>query len=145
MNSPVPDQHPFILLVDDDEDDLEILSSALKLKGATVKSFKSSEGALLYLAIQPLNREVPALIILDYNLPGRNGHEVLLSIINNLDIRHIPVLIYSTGMSEILRDQLMKDGAVGCLEKAWNAEEFNLNVDTLANLARSFISHKKSA
>jgi DNA-binding NtrC family response regulator len=38
----------YILLIDDDEDDLEMYSTELKRKGIQVKSFHSSTKALLY-------------------------------------------------------------------------------------------------
>jgi response regulator RpfG family c-di-GMP phosphodiesterase len=62
---------PWILLIDDDEDDLELFSSGLEMKGVKVKAFDSSTKALFYLTLREGDMELPSLIILDYNMPKR--------------------------------------------------------------------------
>ena len=42
----------------------------------------------------------PDLILLDLNLPRKNGREVLAEIKNDPDLRHIPVVILTTSHSE---------------------------------------------
>ena len=67
----------YIVLIDDDEDDLKMFSSELEKKGIKVKTFDSPAEALSYLTPVPGNIELPSLIIMDYNMPKRNGQEVL--------------------------------------------------------------------
>ena len=133
---------PYILLIDDDEDDLELFSSGLELKGVRVKSFNSSAKALFYLTLMAGNRELPALIIMDYNMPQNNGREVLALIKANPDTRDIPVVIFSTSMTELLRIQLMAAGALDSFNKPWNYQEFTNRVETLKKLSHSFMSHR---
>ncbi|MGC1375588.1 MAG: response regulator [Anaerolineales bacterium] len=64
----------------------------------------------------------PDAILLDLNLPGMNGWEVLDALKGNADLRHIPVHILSAG------DQTMdayKRGALGFLSKPVNQEQLD--------------------
>ena len=61
----------YILLIDDDEDDLEMISAGLELKGLNVKTFDSSAKALSYLTLLSTYSNLPSLIILDYNMPKK--------------------------------------------------------------------------
>ncbi len=42
----------------------------------------------------------PALILLDLNLPKKGGREVLAEIKNDPELRRIPVVVFSTSVSE---------------------------------------------
>ncbi|MFL5787529.1 MAG: two-component system response regulator [Flavisolibacter sp.] len=136
---------PYILVVDDDIDDLEMLSFELKMKGIKVKTFESPTKALLYLTLMSGNNELPSLIILDYNMPQRNGRQVLLSIKDNNDTKEIPVIIYSTGMCAILKTKLLAAGALDCIDKPWNSKELNVNIELFQKLAFPYKSDKKLA
>ena len=100
---------PYILLIDDDEDDLEMLSSELEKKGIKVKTFDSSTKALFYLTLVSGNMELPSLIIMDYNMPARNGYDVLLSIKNNNETKYIAVVFYSTDIPGFLNQPRMQN------------------------------------
>jgi CheY-like chemotaxis protein len=131
---------PYILLIDDDEDDLEMFASGLEKKGIKVKTFDSSTKALFYLTLMSGNMELPSLIIMDYNMPKKNGHQVLLQLKNNADTKDIPVVIHSTGMSDLLREQLSGAGALNCFDKPWTFQELATQVEVFRELAFSFIN-----
>jgi len=132
-------------MIDDDEDDLEMFSSALQKKGIKVKSFDSSTKALFYLTLMSGNRELPSLIIMDYNMPKKNGQQVLSLIKSNDDTKEIPVVIYSTNMPDLLRNRLSDAGALDCFSKPWSHQEYNKLVEILQKLTYSFISNKNLA
>ena len=136
---------PYILLIDDDEDDLEMFSSGLKMKGTNVRTFNSSSRALSYLNFLSGNMELPSLIIMDYNMPKKNGQQVLSLIKNNGDTKDIPVVIFSTNMHDLLRKQLSDAGAFDCFNKPWTHQEFNSLVEIFQELTYSFISNKNLA
>jgi CheY-like chemotaxis protein len=136
---------PYILIIDDDEDDLEMFSSGLKKKGIKVKTFDSSTKALFYLTLMSDSKDLPSLIIMDYNMPKKNGHQVLSLIKDNGDTKDIPVVMYSTSMPDLLRTQLSNAGALGCFSKPWNTKELNTQVEIFQDLAYSSISNKKLA
>lgn len=129
---------PYILLIDDDEDDLEMFSSELKKKGISIKTFDSPTKALCYLTFMSDIKDLPSLIIMDYNMPKRNGCQVLLEIKDNMGTKDIPVVMYSTGMSEVLKNQLLAAGALDCFDKPWTRNELNSHVEKFQELAFAF-------
>ena len=88
----------YIILIDDDEDDLEMISAGLEMKGLKVKTFDSSAKALSYLTLLSSNSKLPSLIILDYNMPKKNGQQVLHAVKDNRVTKNIAVIMYSTGI-----------------------------------------------
>jgi len=85
---------PFVLMVDDDEDDCMLARNAFEACGAPC-AFECIEdgGALLpYLS----RSQHPALILLDINMPLMNGFEVLKEIKSIPTFRNIPVVIVTT-------------------------------------------------
>jgi len=136
---------PYILMIDDDEDDLEMFSSELEKKGIKVKTFDSSTKALFYLTLMSDNKELPSLIIMDYNMPKKNGQQVLSLIKDNAETKNIPVVMYSAGMSDLLREQLSNAGALDCFSKPWTYHEFNTQLEIFLQLSYSFISNKNLA
>jgi len=131
---------PYILMIDDDGDDLEMFSSGLEKKGIQVKTFDSSIKALFYLTLMSGNMELPSLIIMDYNMPNKNGHQVLLQLKNNADTKDIPVIMYSSSLSDDLREQLSRAGALDCFDKPWTFQELITQVERFRELAFSFIN-----
>ncbi|HEX6334483.1 MAG TPA: response regulator [Flavisolibacter sp.] len=128
---------PYILLIDDDEDDLEILSSELEQKGLHVKPFTSSAKALFYLTLMSGNMDLPALIIMDYNMPLKNGYQILLLLKGNAETSDVPVVLYSTSMSGALRKQLITAGALDCFAKPWTYRELTTQAEIFRELTYS--------
>jgi CheY-like chemotaxis protein len=61
-----------VLVVDDDPAILAAMASVLELRGVTCQTASSGEEALGAVAARP-----PTLLILDFNMPGMTGVEVL--------------------------------------------------------------------
>jgi two-component system chemotaxis response regulator CheY len=135
---------PYILLIDDDEDDLEVLSSALKNRHIVIKTFDSTAKAIFYLMNISGTMQMPSLIITDYNMPKNNGYDLLLSVKSNNNTKHIPVVVYSATISDRLKEQLARAGAFDCLNKPWTNKEFDSHVQQFQNLFLYLASGKKS-
>ncbi len=77
-----------ILIVDDEQDILELMSYNLEKEGYTVTGVASGEAAL-----SAAQRFRPDLIVLDLMLPGLDGLEVCRRLKRNEEIRSVPVLM----------------------------------------------------
>jgi len=93
-----------ILMVEDNPDDIELTVEALK--DARVENFlsvvKDGEAALSYLRCQGKYPQAvrPDLILLDLNMPKKNGRDVLREIKNDPHLKRIPVVILTTSQAE---------------------------------------------
>lgn len=92
-----------ILMTDDDSDDrLLALVAFKKLNVAHSIDFVTNGQELIdYLTTRlELNRELPDLILLDLNMPKKDGREALQEIKSNPKLKHLDVIIFSTSDSE---------------------------------------------
>ncbi|MDA1138444.1 MAG: response regulator [Planctomycetota bacterium] len=92
--------NPEILLVDDNSADIELTRLALLESGMPHRFHAVTSGvhALKFLKQIGAYLEAPRpdFILLDINMPGMNGHEVLSQIKFDEDLRSIPVVILTT-------------------------------------------------
>lgn len=89
-----------ILLVEDNPGDAELMRLAFETAGINcdLQVADSGEKALDYLeAPEP---SAPQLILLDLNLPGMSGHDVLRRIKSNAALKCIPVIALSSSASD---------------------------------------------
>jgi CheY-like chemotaxis protein len=103
--SPIITSKPLdILLVEDNPTDVLLIQEALKEDrlfnylhlvedGVEALDFLRQQG-------QYATAPRPDLILLDLNLPKKNGHEVLTEIKTNPDLKTIPVIILTTSRAE---------------------------------------------
>ncbi len=94
-----------LLLVEDNEGDIVLLTEALSDAKIVHKIDIARDGAE---AINLLNRlaktnsdDLPDLILLDINLPKKNGYEVIASLKENSALGKIPLIIFTTSSSEL--------------------------------------------
>lgn len=93
-----------ILLVEDNEGDIFLISEALEEGKIINKISVSKDGkeAIDFLEKKGKykNEETPDLILLDINLPKKNGHEVLEYIKTSENLKQIPVIMLTTSSSD---------------------------------------------
>lgn len=93
-----------ILLVEDNPGDIRLTQEVLK-EGRILNHLyvvEDGEQAIAFLnRIEPYrDAPLPDLILLDLNLPRRNGLEVLRMIKTNEALKHIPVVVFTTSQAE---------------------------------------------
>lgn len=99
-----PDKLYEILLIEDNPGDIRITQEAFKEAGVTNQLRVVTDGveALAYLRQEaPFNNAPrPDLILLDLNMPGKDGREVLADIKNDNTLKKIPVIILTTSEAD---------------------------------------------
>jgi two-component system, chemotaxis family, response regulator Rcp1 len=124
-----------ILLVEDNPGDVELTEDALRRsKVATrVSVVNDGDDAMEYLRRQSSYRDecIPDLVLLDLNLPKKDGMEVLKEMREDEGLKHIPVVILTT--SEAERDILAsyKLGANCFISKPVDLNEFRKVVESI--------------
>ena len=93
-----------ILLVEDNPGDAELARQAMKDSKIrnNLHHVEDGDAALQFLRRLPPyeNAPRPGLILLDLNLPGRDGREVLEEIKTDPSLKSIPVVILTTSSSD---------------------------------------------
>lgn len=105
--------HPLILVVDDDPPILLLMRSLLNQYGFEVAQAGSGRQA-----IDEARRRTPDLILLDRNMPGMSGDEVLRELRAEPSLTPVPVLILSGEPME--PDEIRSLGATGAVLKPFD-------------------------
>ncbi len=124
-----------VLLVEDNEDDAELTVRALKIKMPSYEYIVAKDGqqALDYIFgegafADRVNRNPPALIILDLDIPKVRGTEVLRRIKNNERTKRIPVVVLTISKDSPDLRECYELGANSYIIKPVNFVNFSLVV-----------------
>lgn len=79
-----------VLVVDDDPDIREAICDVLSMRGIAVDSAGDAEAALA-----AMEREAPALVLLDLRMPGVSGEELLVRLRARPALAEVPVVVLS--------------------------------------------------
>lgn len=106
-----------ILMVDDDVEDHLIMRGYFEdlQQGDVVKFVCNGQEAVNYLGDAEVT--YPQLIVLDLNMPIMNGTQTLLHIKRDPNLKHIPVIVYSTSENENEKRKCLSFGAVDYIVK----------------------------
>ncbi len=135
---------PDILVVDDNPADVALISEALagSKHHSKISSVRDGVEALAFLnrreKYSTSNR--PDLVILDLNLPKRDGLAVLAAMKAGPDLRRIPVVIFSTSL---LRQDIMRSYEMGAncyVSKPGNLNDFFSAVKSIEEFWFGFVN-----
>jgi len=108
----------FILVVDDDKEDHLILQDYFSEIGLNdYLTYKENGKEALDLLESLPEQDLPALIVLDLNMPILNGVQTLLQLQHSPRYKYIPVIIYSTSENENEKRKCLSYGAVNYVVK----------------------------
>jgi len=133
---PVQETRP-ILIVEDSEEDFHALQRFLRRSSTVipVQWCRNGEQALMFLS--PTNDELgesvthPALIVLDLNLPGIDGRELLRQIKQNERLKTIPVVVFTTSNNPKDIAACHQYGVKSYIIKPINIDQLKRDVQTL--------------
>jgi len=108
---------PLIAVVDDDISVRESLEGLIRSAGMAVKAFASAEEFL-----NSVNGRTPDCLVLDVQLPGMNGFELLHHLVTRKC--KVPVIFMTAhGYDERARSDASSPWTVACLTKPFSEDE----------------------
>jgi CheY-like chemotaxis protein len=129
-------QKPLLIIEDSDEDFVALTRMINQAKISNpVYRCEDGEEALEFLYRQGKYEDEtlstrPCLIVLDLNLPGTDGREILAELKQNQDLQTIPVVIFSTSSNPKDVDACYRYGISGYIVKPINTNRLNQLVKT---------------
>lgn len=132
---------PAVLMADDDAEDCWLANEAFAESGTQVAFFCVEDGLELmdYLAkhgAENGSRGLPDLILLDLNMPLKDGREALVEIKADASLKHIPIVVLTTSQAEKDIAFTMKAGAESFITKPATFDEW---VKTMKSLAAQWL------
>ena len=123
---------PIILLVDDDDDDRLMLAEAFAEQAPGCQLAYASSGAECFRYLSQTT-QLPALILLDLNLPAMNGFEILHQLRTTPPWKKLPVVILSTTRNQEQINRAYQDGANSFVTKPNKFEDVTHMAELLCN------------
>jgi two-component system, response regulator len=117
-----------VLLVEDNEDDIVIIQEAFAEARLVnvIKTVRDGEEALAYLRRNGKHKlaTMPGLILLDINMPKKNGFEVLKEMKADSKLRSLPVVMLTTSDREEDIVRSYANGASSYIRKPVDFDQF---------------------
>ena len=120
-----------ILLAEDDSDDQKLFLDFLQNRSDILILPIVENGSRLLEVMQSLHvDDFPDLIILDQNMPQKNGLQTLEDLKSDAHFSSIPVVIYSTYADTLLTRKAIEKGALLVAMKPLNQQGYHDMIDT---------------
>ncbi len=117
-----------MLYVEDDDATYALVRLIMRDEEPQIRLLRASDGeqALAILRRSPPFEEmpVPDLILLDWNLPKKNGFELLADLKHSEEFRSIPVVMFTTSSSRSDRNDSLALGAQSFVTKPATFDAF---------------------
>lgn len=121
-----------VWVVDDDEDDQLFIRSAFENGQPPIRVLTLSDGAELLPQLEACD-ELPRLILLDINMPRKNGFETLKELRSIPDFVDLPVVMLTTSAAETERSRSLALGANQFLTKPLTFDQLKVLAQELSN------------
>ncbi|HEV8436163.1 MAG TPA: response regulator [Thermoanaerobaculia bacterium] len=107
---------PIILVVDDDAPIITLMRSLLREFGYEARTATSGAAA-----IEAARAEAPDLVLLDKNMPGMSGEDVIKALRGDAGLQEVPILLL-TG-EPVTRQEIAELGANGTVQKPFDLQD----------------------
>ena len=131
---------PLLLVVEDSDEDFAVLQRLMTRMAVQNPIYRCTDGDevldFLYQSgkyIDPDATQKPSIILLDLNLPGTDGREVLEQLKHDGDLREIPVVVFTTSSNPQDIEFCYQNGANGYLVKPVNSFELQRTVQAFVD------------
>ena len=127
-----------ILIVEDSDEDFAALSRAIAKSQFSNPIYRCEDGEealdFLHHEAEYQDRTLaprPAVIILDLNLPGIDGREILAEIKQDSELQSIPAIVFSTSSNSKDIESCYRQGIGGYIVKPMNFSKLQMLIETL--------------
>jgi CheY-like chemotaxis protein len=126
-----------VLMADDDAEDCMLAAEAFAESGAKAAFSSVVDGIELmdYLSEHSRSgaKQLPDLILIDMNMPRKDGLQVLIEIKSEPVLRHIPVVILTSSQEPEDAGLTLQAGAESCIAKPATFDEWIEMMKSLAD------------
>jgi len=120
-----------VLIVEDNPHLRRILAGALEQRGYTISEATTGDEAIV-----TASKENPKLILLDLSLPDMTGTEAARALKQNPQTAHIPIVGCSAHFGSEWREQALRSGMVGYVQKPVPLKEIETVIEQFILLER---------
>ncbi len=132
---------PRIVIVDDDADDREIIRDAFVARFPELDCvFLENGDRLMQLLESTGPADLPSVILIDLNMPGKDGREALREIKTDKRFHNIPTVVFTSSSSSRDRQTAYSLGANCFITKP---DTFNKMMELAESIARLWLSENK--
>lgn len=95
-------EQKIIVCIDDDPDDRELLTNAIKDVDSSFKVINGDNGIKGMYILEQLKQigQKPCLVILDLNMPLMDGEQTVAEIKKDADLHNVPLVVFTTSAME---------------------------------------------
>lgn len=125
-----------IFVADDDQEDIQLLRDCLVENKVIAEISEAANGNELLEKLrnnQTANQHKPHLILLDINMPRKNGFETLKELKEDKNLCTIPVIVFSTSGSEKDIEKAYELGANCYVSKPRTAKEWVKTIGSIGH------------
>lgn len=123
-----------LLIVEDNDEDYRAILRALERLGGNIEVRRAADAdealEALHETGEPPKEKPPAVVLLDLNLPGSDGREVLTEVKATERLRQLPIVVFSASANPRTIAECYRQGAAGYMVKP-------MDFDRLERLVRS--------
>ncbi len=126
----------YVLVIEDSSIDFEIIVRTFKRVEFFPDMHHCTDGneAMKFLHSIKCTNSIyprPSLVLLDLNLPGMDGRQILKSMKSDPELRKIPVIVLSTSNNEDDIEFSLRQGADKYLKKPISLDDFAITANTI--------------
>ncbi|MGE5659995.1 MAG: response regulator [Actinomycetota bacterium] len=129
-----------LLIIEDSDEDFEAFGRMMRKSSITHPIYRCTDGdeALDFLYqvgeySDPQKAPRPAIILLDLNLPGTDGREVLAQLKQDENLRMIPIVVFTTSANPKDIEICYRQGVNGYIVKPIDVEKLLKNIKGFIN------------
>jgi CheY-like chemotaxis protein len=113
-----------ILYIDDSKEDRELLRTIIGTIATDIEIIEQADGETGLMYLQNEKIPTPDLVLLDLNMPGMHGLEVLKAIRDDEHLKSLPVIVFTVSTASNHITEAFRAGANAVINKPLDLSEY---------------------